>query len=144
MHHMLQSPRVNSNNSYEHRLSAGSGKHNFGATTGQAASRAMVKLDPMAERENKLRIKKKLLMSDSLNMLTKQRNQNLSKSINNSNNSSKKRKPQAEEGTMCDFDQNSYNIVIRGALVSGDDGNFPNKMYTLQKAIAQSQDSNSN
>lgn len=41
------------------------------STTGQVASRNMANLDPEMERENKLRIKKKLLMSDSLNMLTK-------------------------------------------------------------------------
>ena len=49
--------------------------------------------DPDSEKQHKLRMKKKLLMSDSLQMLTKQRNQYLHHSINKSiqskNNSQK-------------------------------------------------------
>ena len=86
INHTLKSPRKNGgNNSQEPRHSVGSvgvrvpgdsnHSHIVGGTTKGNAMRRILKLDPETEKENKMRLKKKMLMSDSLNMLTKQRNQ---------------------------------------------------------------------
>lgn len=82
--------------------------------------------DPDSEKQHKLRMKKKLLMSDSLQMLTKQRNQYLHHSINksiqskgNSQKSNQSREPRAAGGGVsmtCVVGNDEQNDAMYGGL----------------------------
>lgn len=88
--------RVKTNKNSEEPRSAGDGSIGLAASTTLTAGRRIQQFhidDPESDKQHKLRVKKKLLMSDSLQMLTKQRNKYLHHSINKSiqskNNSQK-------------------------------------------------------
>jgi hypothetical protein len=132
-HEGLQSPRsreqqyFHGSGGYRVKSGKNSEEPRSSALTEQNKEIQMFQTDePDSEKQHRLRMKKKLLMSDSLQMLTKQRNQYLHHSINksiqsknNSQKSNQSREPKGPGGAVsltCVVGNDEQNDGMYGAL----------------------------